>query len=376
MAIKGRATGEGTRRYQGRQVVKESYRPAGELQVSSLGIGTYLGDPDDATDRLVTDAVLESLRGGVNLIDTAINYRYQRAEKCVGAALKKAVEAGEVKRDEIVVCTKGGFVPVQDDPFSWFDVEYLKKHDGIQKGDLVAGCHCMHPAYLSDQLERSLSNLGLETIDVYYLHNPETQLRAVKPKDYKARLQAAFEALEAACDQGKISAYGLATWNAFRVPPDQRDYMNLADVKKVAKKAALKSTAKNAAGKKPDRLRFVQLPFNLAMPEALLATQKMGKGKDDVPVLEAARQLKIEVVSSASICQGQIIGQIPEALGEALGRDLSDAQRALQFTRSTPGLTSALVGMKAVGHVKENLALVKMAPLETDAYLASLQSAT
>jgi len=365
MTIKGQATGEGTQRFKKRQVVKESYRPAGDLHISTLGIGTYLGDPDDRTDQLVTEAVRESLRGGVNLIDTAINYRSQRAEKCVGAALHKAIEAGEVQRDEIVVCTKGGFVPTEEDPFAWFDREYIKKHPGIEKGDLVAGCHCMHPDYLRDQLEQSLKNLGLETIDVYYLHNPETQLRAVKPKQFSNRLRAAFEALEQACDQGKIACYGLATWNAFRVPPDQRDFMNLADIKKLAKKAA---------GNNPDRLRFVQLPFNLAMPEALLATQK--KGKEEVPVLEAARQLKIEVVSSASICQGQIIGKIPEALGEALGRDLTDAQRALQFTRSTPGLTSALVGMKAIGHVKENLALVKMAPLETDAYLASLQSAT
>jgi len=365
MTIEGHATGEGTQRFKQRQVIKESYRPAGDLHISTLGIGTYLGDPDDRTDRLVTEAVLESVRGGVNLIDTAINYRYQRAEKCVGAALQKAIEAGEVQRDEIVVCTKGGFVPTGDDPSAWFDKEYLQKNQDIQKADLVAGCHCMHPEYLRDQLDRSLKNLGLETIDVYYLHNPETQLRAVKPKEYSARLRAAFETLEQACDQGKIGCYGLATWNAFRVPPDQHDYMNLADIKKLAKKAS---------GKKPDRLRYVQLPFNLAMPEALLATQKIGK--EEVPVLEAARQLKIEVVSSASICQGQIIGQIPEALGEALGRDLTDAQRALQFTRSTPGLTSALVGMKAIEHVKENLALIKMAPLETDAYLASLQSAT
>lgn len=365
MTIKGRATGEGTQRYQKRQVVKENYRPAGGLHISTLGIGTYLGESDDRTDQLVTNAVGESIRGGVNLIDTAINYRYQRAEKCVGAALQKAIEAGEVQRDEIVVCTKGGFVPTGDDPFAWFEREYLKKHSDIEKGDLVAGCHCMHPVYLLDLLELSLKNLGLETIDVYYLHNPETQLRAVKPRQFSDRLRAAFEALEQACDQGKIGCYGLATWNAFRVPPDQRDFMNLADVKKLAKKAS---------GNKPDHLGFIQLPFNLAMPEALLATQK--KGKNEVPVLEAARQLKIEVVSSASICQGQIIGKIPDALGEALGRDLTDAQRALQFTRSTPGLTSALVGMKAMEHVKENLALLKMAPLQTDAYLASLQSAT
>jgi aryl-alcohol dehydrogenase-like predicted oxidoreductase len=365
MTLKGRATGEGTRRYKKRQVVKESYREAGDLCISTLGIGTYLGDPDDATDRLVTNAVVESVRGGVNLIDTAINYRNQRAEKCVGAAVKKAIESGVVKRDEIVVCSKGGFVPTGDNPFSWFETEYLKKLPGIQKSDLVAGCHCMHPEYLSDQIERSLKNLELEAIDVYYLHNPEAQMRAVKPREFSDRLRAAFGALEKACDDGKIACYGVATWNAFRVPLEHHDNISLADVK---------ALAREAASGKEDHLRFIQLPINLAMPEALLATQQLGR--EAVPILEAARQLKIEVVSSASICQGQIIGKIPDALGESLGRDLTDAQRALQFTRSTPGLTSALVGMKAPEHVKENLTLIKMAPLETEAYLASLQSAS
>ncbi len=364
MTITGRATNEGTRRYAERQVMKESYRKAGDLRIGTLGIGTYQGDPDDRTDQVVTNAVLESIRGGINLIDTAINYRGERAEKCVGAALRQAIESGAIKRDEIVVCSKGGFVPAAGDPGAWFEQEYIQKDPGLKKSDLVAGCHCIHPVYIADQLERSLLNLGLETIDVYYLHNPETQLGTVEPGAFSDRLSAAFGALEQACDAGKIACYGLATWNAFRVPPDQRDFMNLADVKELAKKAA---------SGKADRLRFIQLPFNLAMPEALLATQQVGP--ESVPVMEAARQLKIEVVSSASICQGQIIGKIPDALGEALGPDLTDAQRALQFTRSTPGLTTALVGMKTSEHVKENLALVKMAPLETEAFLASLQSA-
>ncbi len=105
MTIKGRATGEGTQRYKKRQVVKDSYRQAGDLRICTLGIGTYLGDPDDTTDQLVTNAVLESVRCGINLIDTAINYRFERAEKSVGAALQKAIESGDVGRDEIVVCS-------------------------------------------------------------------------------------------------------------------------------------------------------------------------------------------------------------------------------------------------------------------------------
>ena len=36
--------------------------------------------------------------------------------------------------------------------------------------------HCMSPAYLENQIERSRRNLGMETIDLFYVHNPESQL--------------------------------------------------------------------------------------------------------------------------------------------------------------------------------------------------------
>ena len=45
-----------------------------------------------------------------------------------------------------------------------------------------------------------------------------------------------------------------------------------------------------------------------------------------------------------------------------------DAQRALQFTRSTPGIAVALVGMSQVRHVEENLALAAVPPLTEAQY--------
>jgi predicted aldo/keto reductase-like oxidoreductase len=48
----------------------------------------------------------------------------------------------------------------------------------------------------SDQLNKSLANLGIETIDVYYIHNPEKQLAKVEPDIFYNQLRTIFEVME------------------------------------------------------------------------------------------------------------------------------------------------------------------------------------
>ena len=126
---------------------------------------------------------------GVNVLDTAINYRNQRSERAVGAALAAAIGRGALARDEVCVTTKGGYLAfdsnVPSDPREYFMTTYVRSGI-VQPGDIV-GSHCMTPRYLRDQLDRSRANLGLETIDVYYLHNPETQLDEVSPAKFLER---------------------------------------------------------------------------------------------------------------------------------------------------------------------------------------------
>jgi aryl-alcohol dehydrogenase-like predicted oxidoreductase len=189
---------------------------------------------------------------------------------------------------------------------------------------------------------------------VYYIHNPEIQLSEVTPETFYNRLRAAFEVMEEAADAGKISAYGLATWNGLRVPPNSNDHLDLARAK---------SLAQEVTGNKEDRFRFIQFPLNMAMPEALVApTQTLGD--EQVPVLEAAYRLGIIPIASSSLCQAQVVGKIPENITSAFGDDLqTDCQCALQYTRSAPGLLTALVGMKALKNIEENLALTDVPPL-------------
>src|SRR6185369_5286454 len=85
------------------------------LILSSIGIGTYLGDPDDQTDAAYGETLVGAITLGTNVVDTAINYRAQRSERVVGMAIAALIEAGELQRDEVVVCTKGGYIPFDRD---------------------------------------------------------------------------------------------------------------------------------------------------------------------------------------------------------------------------------------------------------------------
>jgi len=357
--IAGRATAEATRRYTARfkgRLAEGNFRALarGPL-LSSLGFGTYLGPEDGATDVMYQDAALRALELGVNVIDTAVNYRHQRSERAIRTALATAIGRGVVGRDEVVVATKGGFIPfdgsVPRDPRGYFSSTYLET--GIIKpGDVAGGAHCMTPRYLRDQIERSRANLGIETLDVYYLHNPETQLAEVDRVEFERRVRAAFEALEAAVIDGAIARYGMATWTGFRADPTAADYLSLAE---------LVAIAREVGGRDP-HFEVIQLPYNLGMPEAFTRANQRVQDRT-VPVLEAARQLGVTVMASASVHQGQLTRNLPPLITELIPGLASDAQRALQFVRSTPGIGTALVGMKSAAHVEENAKVGAVPPM-------------
>ena len=124
--LKNRATAEDTLAYARRHAeLPGNFRPMlGGLSVSSVGIGTYLGEPDEETDQAYAQSIRSALLGGINLIDTAVNYRFQRGERTIGKVLGELVAAGELRREEVVVATKGGYVTfdgtMPPNPRAWF----------------------------------------------------------------------------------------------------------------------------------------------------------------------------------------------------------------------------------------------------------------
>ena len=352
--LEGHATPEDTRCFQKRFAKTQPdhfFRPiAGGTLVSSLGLGTYLGDCDDSEDARYTSTTRAALERGVNLLDTAINYRCQRSERAIGQAVRTSIATGAIKREEVVVCTKGGYIPLDRTPPAtkegyrgFLDSEYYGP-GVMQPTDVVSGGHCLAPRYLDDQIARSRKNLGLAVIDIYYLHNPEQQLEVLPRPKFLTVMREAFSTLEKHVSRGVIGSYGCATWNGLRVPPETRSHLSLEELLAIAHEIAGED----------HHFRVVQLPINLAMTEAVRApTQRVGN--DRVPLLEAASRLGISVVGSATLMQSQLTRALPQQVHFAFPGFETDARRAIAFSQSLP-VVAALVGMKSLSHLEENLA--------------------
>jgi aryl-alcohol dehydrogenase-like predicted oxidoreductase len=358
------ATPKGTEAFRSRAlksgVAPGHFRQVEGLQASSIGIGTYLGESDEATDDLYYRALVEAVVAGANVIDTSVNYRCQRSERTIRRALAE-LETRGIAREQLILCTKGGYLPFDGSPPA-SPKEYFQKRfiaTGILSAeDLVAGAHALTPSFLKDQVSTSLENLGCETVDVYYLHNPETQLPAVGRKAFLTRLREAFECLEALAESGKLRFYGTATWSGYRSRPQGKDWLSLQEVVSVAREA----------GGDGHRFRFVQAPYNLAMTEIFSEHNQPLEDKM-VSLCAAAAAFGVHLVSSASIAQGRLKSGLPEWLGTLFRGSSSDVQRALQFVRSTPGVSVALVGMKTESHVRENLGTARIPPASVEDFL-------
>ncbi|MCS6912183.1 MAG: aldo/keto reductase [Myxococcales bacterium] len=333
------------------------------LTVSSLGLGTYLGQSTEQDDVRCRNAVLTCLQAGVNLIDTAINYRAQRAERSIGEALLQLHRLG-MERQEVVLCTKAGYLPfdgtVPRDAEAYLRRTYIDS-GLVPREAIVGGCHCLHPDYLRDQLQRSLRNARIAAWDVFYLHNPETQLDEVSRQEFERRMVAAFALCEQLCSEGLIGRYGCATWSGLLRPPTEQGHLSLERLCALAREAG-------GAG---HRFRVVQLPLSLALDEALFRpTQRVGL--KERTVLQAAAELGLSVICSGPLLQGKVLRRpLPERLRRPFVGLRRDSQRALQFVRSAPGVVAVLCGMKDPAHLQENLEILATAPLGPEEFVAA-----
>jgi aryl-alcohol dehydrogenase-like predicted oxidoreductase len=104
------------------------------------------------------------------------------------------------------------------------------------------------------------------------------------------------------------------------------------------------------------------------MTEALTQRNQEVEG-ETVSTLIAAEELGVSVMSSASIAQGRLTRGLPDWFGTLMKGLTTDAQRSIQFARSAPGVTTALVGMKQPEHVEENMGVAKIPPAPVEDFL-------
>jgi len=364
--IPGFATLEGTKKFSKNTTAHlDNFKDFQNLTLSNVGIGTYLGNPDSQTDQMVKEAVKKSVLSGINVIDTAINYRAQKAERSVRRAISELIAEEIVNRDQIFLCTKNGYLTndadVNQEFWEYVKNEYSQK-GVISEGDVSSGYHCMTVRYLEDQLERSLKNLGVNCIDLLYLHNAvEGQIQDITKEKFLENLKNVFEMYEQKRKEGKIKFYGLATWECFRVSSDSPQYLSLQDTVNLAKQV----------GGDEHGFRFIQLPFNMHYDQALLKKNQLFNGAP-ISVLDAATRLNIGVFTSVPFMQGRLLS--PGAMPEFDG--LNPPLRALQFIRSTPGVLAPLVGQKSPEHVTENMKVMEIPPIKEEEFVSLVKKLT
>lgn len=346
--LTGRATAAATRDFAAKAGTAAGHFRGGlGVTLSSFGLGTYLGDRDGATDEAMAKAVADVVTRGLNVVDAAIVYRDERSERSVGEGLRRAVARG-LDRDAVFVSTKGGYLPSS------------VPREVVRPADVANGSNCISPAFLRWAIRQSRENLGLATVDLYYLHNPEDHVPRLGLDGFLAALRESFGMLEELADAGEIGAYGLATWPGLRVPAAHGQHIPLARVVALAREV----------GGANHRLRAIQLPLNLAMREAI-ATPTQDVDGTLLPAIEAARRLGLAVFTSASTMQGRLAPQVPQALADRLpGAEGSPTRALLQWTRSCPGVTSALVGMTRAEHREEDVQLALHPPLPAETAMA------
>jgi aryl-alcohol dehydrogenase-like predicted oxidoreductase len=227
--------------------------------------------------------------------------------------------------------------------------------------------HLLTPAYLEHQLQLSLREIGVQTLDAFLVDQPEVHLGRLGKEAFLDRLLAAFERLERARADGRIRCYGISTYDSLRVAPDDPRYLSLAALVGLAERAA---RAVHGRAEAAHGLRLVELPFNQAMPEAYTRFNQ-ATDAGETSVLQAARLHGVYVVASHTLAKGRLAAHAADAVARALPDLANDAQRAVQYNRSTPGVGTTLVGAARPAHL-DDLVAVSRRPLLAPGVYASL----
>ena len=358
-AIDGFATADGTRKFMENaiknSVPRSHFRSFDNLNLTSLGMGTYLGQNTIQDDKDIENAIYEAVKSGaMNVIDTAINYRSMKSEKNIGHAMKRLIDDQIISRNQVFISTKNGYI-TNDGDYPTIDVlEYMHKmfisQGIIDSKDISSGYNVLNPNYIRKCIDKSFINMQLDTIDLVYIHNAyESWFEDVTRYEFDELIQKVFQVYEEYRLKSKIKYYGMATWTCFRLPEKERGYLSLEEMVKIAENV----------GGKDHGLRFIQLPYNLAYREAFLLKNQSVGADSNLTILEACNKLNIGVFTSVPLLQTKLLdATIPDYLGYS-----NQLLKIVQITRSTPNVIAPLIGQKKFHHVKENIEIAKVAPL-------------
>ena len=306
MKISGCATPEGTAAFHNNAALPTwAIHKVLGLSLTALGVGTYIGRHDSETDTIQKNALTRLLRLGCNVIDCAPNYRAGRSEMCVGETLTQLIEGGEICRESVFVTTKVGLIP----------------ENSTLSGNYRIGPEqsCYDPCYLKESLSESLHRLNLETVDCVFLHNLEL-LRLTDSEHFDSNFSIVAECMEQIVKCGMANSWGISSWNGFRVPEYNPEYLSLT-----------KLLSNNLP-----HMHYLQVPLGLWGIEVITGKWQEGKSLLDDPH-------NLAIFANSPLLQGEIV--------KVFKNNPEYIEKSICFVRDTQNISVTLLGIKQNKHV-------------------------
>lgn len=221
-----------------------------DLRLSPVGFGAFRLN---ASKSKVLDYALSK---GVNLIDTGSHFERGNSERVIGQVLRERFKTSDLQRDQVVIVSKSGYM----------DAESISSLQNVRKAELGNGlCHSLDPEYLAADLTRSLDRLGLDSLDVYMLNNPERMLaaknRSFRSEDVLDMVYTAMAHIGKEIKKGRVQSFGICS-NSM-ADPSAKDYIPIDSIIKEAKRQGLNK-----------HFSMIEFPLNIFERDAVRSTEE------------------------------------------------------------------------------------------------------
>jgi D-threo-aldose 1-dehydrogenase len=299
------------------------------VEVTALGLGTaplggMFSHVEDATAVAVVHAALDA---GLTYVDTAPLYGHGVAERRVGGALAAAPVADAGRRG-LVLSTKVGRLIV-DNPAG--------DSDGFVDAPPSEAIYDYSPDAVRRSLEESLDRLGLDSVDVVYIHDPddheEQALTVAYPVLHELRAQGVVKAIGVGMNQSRIPTRFVLETEIDAVLLAGRytllDQTGAADVLPACLERGVSIVIGGVynSGLLADPRPGATFNYTTAPPDLVARAQELGAvcARHDVPLKAAAIQYPLAHPAVASILTGaRTVAELHENL-EMIEYDVPEA---------------------------------------------------
>lgn len=292
--------------------------------MANIALGTHLGDYSEETSKQYIEAISYALENGITMIDGAINYRGMCSEKNIGTAVNQVLDKGQLKREDICITSKAGLL-FGDIHAGLNPKRYLSEvlePLGITIDDFTEynGLYqTLNPAFFEHALNKTLKNLGLDYVDIHYIHIPEISRLKYSEEEFNERMNILIDWYEDKVEEGKIKSYGIALEFMGEEPHESKWHFELEKINRT------------------DNFKYVIFEYNPLCPFAVTEVSQTVKGVK-MSIADACRNLRLETV-----------GSMPFAMGDAFEK--YSVKELLEFAKV--GVDHVIVGSKNVEHIKE-----------------------